>query len=113
MVARTSFARSIAALAISAGLAAGLAACSSEGAGTSCSSATQCTVTFDRSVADANVNILGVKLTLVSADADSVTLNLAGQDVTIENQQSASAGDLTVKLESITESQIVVAVSTS
>jgi hypothetical protein len=102
--------RVFAALALSVGLAAGLTGCSSEGASTSCSTS-QCTVTFDRSVANAKASVLGVEIELVSATDEAVTVNVAGQEVTVNNDQSATAGGLTIKLKSITDSQIVVEVS--
>ncbi|HCT81548.1 MAG TPA: hypothetical protein DGT23_34240 [Micromonosporaceae bacterium] len=103
-------ARVLAALALSAGLVAGLAACSSEGASTSCSTS-ECTITFDRSVADAKASVLGVEVVLVSATDKTVTLKVAGQEVTINNEQSATAGGLNLQLKSLSESQIVVEVS--
>ena len=104
-------ARALAAIALSAGLLGGLTACSGEGASTSCSSTSQCTVTFDRSVADANINVLGVEIAVVSATADDVTLKVAGQEVTIQSNQSVNAAGLQLKLQSVNDSQIVVEIS--
>jgi hypothetical protein len=103
-------ARVIATLALSAGLFASAAGCSSEGATTSCSTSA-CTITFDRSVDGAKASVLGVEVALVSATDTDVTLKVAGQEVTVQNDQSVAAGDFTVALNSITESEIQVEVS--
>lgn len=102
--------RVLAAPALSAGLVAGVSGCGGEGASTSCSTS-QCTVTFDRSVADAKASVLGVEVVLVRASDTTVTLTVAGQEITVNNDQSASAGGFTIKLKSLTDSQIVVEVA--
>ena len=90
-----------------------LAGCSGEGATTSCSSTTECTVTFDRKADTAKVNILGIDVSLVSADDTSVTLSVGGQQVTVQRDASATIGGLTLNVTSITADEIVVKVTRS
>jgi hypothetical protein len=90
-----------------------LAGCSGEGATTSCASTTECTVTFDRKADTAKVNILGVEISLVSADDSSVTLKVGGQQVTVQRDASASIGGLTVNVTSITADEIVLKITRS
>lgn len=62
----------------------------------------QCTVTIDREV-NASASVLGVEAKLVSADSDTVTLDVAGKQVTLtKGQQSAQVAGLQVTLDSIT-----------
>jgi hypothetical protein len=97
-------ARSVAALAL--GLAV-LTGCSSEGADTNCG-IDQCTVTFDRGV-DAQASVLGVDAKLVNAEDDKVTIEVAGEQLTLTvGQQGTEVAGLNVKLESVTDSQVVV-----
>jgi hypothetical protein len=87
-----------------------LAGCSSDGAQTDCS-LNACTVTFDRG-ADAGVNILGVEAKLIGTEDDRVTLEVAGEQVTLTTSQpSTEVGGLQVSLESANEDQIVVQIS--
>jgi hypothetical protein len=110
MVARK-LARQIAAVTLAAGLAAGsLAGCSGEGAESSCSTS-ECTITFDRSVADAQISILGVQVQVVSATDDAVTLKVADREATINRGEGVNVGDFEAKVESITDTEIVVKVS--
>ncbi|MBV1849249.1 hypothetical protein [Catellatospora tritici] len=110
MVARRT-GRQLAAVALAAVLASGsLAGCSGEGATATCSTST-CTITFDRSVNNAKISILGVEVQLVSADADTVTLKVAGNQVSINRGDGVKVGDLSVKVTSVTDSQIVVEAS--
>lgn len=110
MVARRT-GRLLAAVALATGLAAGaLAGCSGEGSTASCSTS-QCTVTFERSVDKANIKILGVQVELVSATADTVTIKVSDQEVTLNKGESVKVGDFQVKVQSITDSQVVVEVS--
>jgi len=105
-------ARVIATLALSAGLFASAAGCSSEGASTSCSTSA-CTVTFDRGVDGAKASVLGVEVALVSATDTTATLKVAGQEVTVQNEQAVEVGGLTVTLKSITDSEAQVEVTKS
>ena len=62
----------------------------------------QCTGTIDREV-NASASVLGVEAKLVSADSDTVTLDVAGKQVTLtKRQQSAQVAGLQVTLDSIT-----------
>lgn len=90
-----------------------LAGCSAENASANCPSTSECTITFDRSADNAKINVLGVEISVVSADDDSVTLKVGGQQVTVQRDASASIGGLTVNLTSITDSEIVVKVTRS
>ncbi|MFG2062974.1 hypothetical protein ACGFIK_16310 [Micromonospora sp. NPDC048871] len=96
-----------------AGLALGaalLAGCSSEGASTDCG-LDACTVTFDRGV-EANANILGVEAKLVGVQNDQVTLDIAGEQLTLTvGQQATEVGGLAVTLDSVTDSQVAVRIS--
>jgi hypothetical protein len=87
-----------------------VAGCDSEGADTDCS-LNACTVTFDRG-ADASVNILGVEAKLVGAEGDQVTLEVAGERVSLTPGQAATeVGGLQVELESADADQVVVQIS--
>jgi hypothetical protein len=62
----------------------------------------ECTVTIDREV-NASASVLGVEAKLVSADADTVTLDVAGKQVTLtKGQQSTQVAGLQLTLDSIT-----------
>jgi hypothetical protein len=62
----------------------------------------QCTVTIDREV-NASASVLGVEAKFVSADANTVTLQVAGEQVTLtKGQQAAQVGGLQVSLDQIT-----------
>ncbi|WP_329109207.1 hypothetical protein OG792_10855 [Micromonospora sp. NBC_01699] len=95
---------------LAAGLALGaalLAGCSSEGASTDCG-IDQCTVTFDRGV-EANASILGVNAKLVKAEGDQVTIEVAGEQLTLTvGQQATEIGGMAVTLQSVTDSQVQV-----
>ncbi|GIH10503.1 hypothetical protein Rhe02_85700 [Rhizocola hellebori] len=104
-------ARVIATLALSAGLFASAAGCSSEGASTSCSSTSACTITFDRGVDGAKASVLGVEVALVSATDTTATLKVAGQEVTVQNDQKVEVGDFTVTLKGLTESEAKVEIA--
>ncbi|HYN97806.1 MAG TPA: hypothetical protein VES42_28535 [Pilimelia sp.] len=84
-----------------------LAGCSSEGADTDCG-LDRCTVTFDRGV-DASVNILGVEAKLIGADGDRVTMEVAGERLSLTVGQAATeVGGLAVSVTSATDQQVVV-----
>ncbi|MEV4546053.1 MULTISPECIES: hypothetical protein [Micromonospora] len=97
-----------------AGLALGvavLAGCSSDGASTDCSIAGSCTVTFERGV-DASASILGVEAKLVGAQDDQVTIEVAGEQVTLlTGQQAAEVAGLSVTLDSVTDQEVKIRVS--
>jgi hypothetical protein len=94
---------------LTAGLALGvalLAGCSSEGASTDCG-IDQCTVTFDRGV-EANASILGVDAKLIKAEGEQVTVEVAGEQLTLTvGQQATEVGGMAVTLQSITDTQVV------
>ncbi|MDG4788338.1 hypothetical protein O7626_20765 [Micromonospora sp. WMMD1102] len=93
-----------------AGLALGvavLAGCSSEGATTDCG-LDACTVTFDRGV-DAQASILGVEAKLVGVDGDRVTLEVAGEQLSLTvGQQATEVGGLYATVQSADADQVVV-----
>ena len=62
----------------------------------------QCTVTIDRDV-NASASFLGVEATFVSADQNTVTLDVAGERIQLtKGQQAVEVGGLQVSLDSIT-----------
>lgn len=65
-----------------------------------------CTVTIDRTV-DASASVLGVEAKFVSADANTVTLEVAGEQVQLtKGQQAVDVGGLQVSLESIADNNV-------
>jgi hypothetical protein len=70
-----------------------------------------CTVTLDRTV-DASASVLGVEAKFISADADTATLEVAGEQIQLtKGQQAVDVGGLLVSLESITDSTIGIEVA--
>ena len=105
--ARTSIARAAAALALGAAL---LAGCSSEGASTDCG-LDQCTVTFDRGV-EGSVSVLGVDAKFIGADGDQVTVEVAGEQLSLTvGQQAAQVGGLAVSVDSVTDTQVAIRIA--
>ncbi|WKU05169.1 hypothetical protein [Micromonospora sp. HUAS LYJ1] len=96
-----------------AGLALGvavLAGCSSDGADTDCG-LDACTVTFDRGV-DARASILGVEAKLIGAQGDQVTVEVAGEQLSLTiGQQATEVGGFAVTLDSVTDQQVQIRVS--
>ncbi|MFG3579723.1 hypothetical protein [Micromonospora chersina] len=87
-----------------------LAGCSSENASTDCG-LDACTVTFDRGV-EASASILGVEAKLVGAEGDQVTVEVAGEQLSLTvGQQAAQAGGFSVTLDSVTDQQVVIRVA--
>jgi len=87
-----------------------LTGCSSEGASTDCG-LDACTVTFDRGV-DAKASVLGVEAKLIGADGDKVTVEVAGEQVSLTvGQQAVNVGNVSVTLDSVTDSQVVVRIA--
>jgi hypothetical protein len=71
----------------------------------------QCTVTLERSTS-ASASVLGVEAKFVSADANTVTLEVAGEQVQLtKGQQAVDVGGLQVSLDSITADNIGFVVS--
>ncbi|WP_460806513.1 hypothetical protein [Micromonospora zhanjiangensis] len=94
----------VAALALAATV---LAGCSGEGASTDCG-LDACKVTFDRNL-DASASVLGVDAKLVGADANGVTVEVAGEQLTLSvDQPDAQAAGLYVSLDSLDDSKAVV-----
>lgn len=98
------------ATALAAGLALGvavLAGCSSEGASTDCG-LDQCTVTFDRGV-EAKASVLGVDATFVGADDDVVTVEVAGERISLTvGQQATQVSGLWVSVESADDEHVAI-----
>lgn len=87
-----------------------LAGCSSEGASTDCV-LDACTVTFDRSV-EANASILGVEAKLIGVDDGQVTLEVAGEQLSLtRGQQAAQAGGFAVTLDAVTDTEVKIRVA--
>ncbi|MCZ7424483.1 hypothetical protein O7607_01945 [Micromonospora sp. WMMA1949] len=97
----------LAALALGAAL---LAGCSSEGAETDCG-LDACTITFDRGV-EASARILGVEAKLVGAEGDQVTVEVAGEQLSLTvGQQATEVAGFQVSLDSVTDQQVVLRVA--
>ncbi|SCF27208.1 hypothetical protein GA0074695_5028 [Micromonospora viridifaciens] len=87
-----------------------LAGCSSAGASTDCG-LDACTVTFDRGV-EARASIFGVEARLVGAQGDQVTVEVAGERLSLTTgQQAAEVGGLEVTVDSLTDEQVVLRVA--
>jgi hypothetical protein len=71
-----------------------------------------CTVTFPRS-GQAEVSVLGVTARLVRVDADIAQVEVAGQTVMVPVGGQTQVAGLVVRVDQITDSQVVVRVSTS
>jgi hypothetical protein len=85
-----------------------LAGCSSDNVDCSLD---QCTVTLERSTS-ASASVLGVEAKFVSADAETVTLEIAGEQVQLtKGQQAVDVGGLQVSLDSVTADAVKVKVS--
>lgn len=86
-----------------------LAGCG-DGSDTSCG-LDACTVTFDRGV-EAGVSVLGVEAKLVSAQNDTVTVEVAGERVTLMVGGAATdVAGLQVSLQSVDAEQIAIRIS--
>jgi hypothetical protein len=71
----------------------------------------QCTVTLDRSV-DASASVLGVQAKFVGAEGDKVTLEVAGEQVSLTvGQQATQVAGLNVALASVTPDDVSFTVS--
>jgi len=87
-----------------------LAGCSSGGASTDCG-LDQCTVTFQRGV-EGSTSVLGIEAKFVQADANTVTLEVAGQQISLTTGgQAVDVAGLQVSLSSITDSEVQVQIS--
>ena len=79
------------------------------GGNTSCSTE-GCTVTFERS-GNAEVSVLGVTARLVRVDADIAQVEVAGQTVMVPVGGQTEVAGLVVRVEQITDRQVVIRVS--
>jgi hypothetical protein len=71
----------------------------------------QCTVTLDNSV-DASASVLGVEAKVVGVDGDKVTLEVAGEQVSLTvGQQATQVAGLNVALAGVTPDNIRFTVS--
>jgi hypothetical protein len=71
----------------------------------------QCTVTIEKEV-NASASVLGVEAKFVSADADTVTLDVAGERISLtKGQQAVDVGGLSVSLDSVTADTVSFEVS--
>ena len=71
----------------------------------------QCTVSIARET-NASVSVLGVEAKFVSADENTVTLDIAGEQIQLtKGQQAVEVAGLQVQLESVTSDQIQLEVS--
>lgn len=100
---------------LAAGLALGLAVltgCSSEGASVDCG-IDACIVTFDRGV-EASVNILGVEARLIGVEGDLVTIEVAGERLSLtRDQQAVQVAGVWVSVHSANSEQVAIRVSHS
>ena len=69
-----------------------------------------CTVTFPRS-GSAEVSVLGVNARLVGVDAGIAQIEVAGQTVTVPVGGQTEVGGFVVRVEEITDQQVIVRVS--
>lgn len=87
-----------------------LTGCSSEGAETDCS-LDACTVTFDRGV-EARAEVLGIEAKLISAQNDQVTLEVAGEQISLTVGQAATqVAGMNVAVQSADDKKVVVLIS--
>ena len=87
-----------------------LAGCSSDGASTDCG-LDECIVTFDRGV-DARASVLGVEAKLVGVEGDRVTVEVAGEQLSLTvGQQGVQAGGLVVSIDSTDASHVAVRIA--
>jgi hypothetical protein len=98
--------RLLVAFLLAAGLA--LAGCGGQGADTQCG-VDGCAVTFDRT-GPAEVSVLGVTARLAGVEGDVARIEVAGQTVTVPVGGEAQVGGFTVRVESVTDTAVVVRV---
>jgi hypothetical protein len=82
------------------------AGCASGGSDTSCN-LDGCTITFPRS-GDSTVSALGIEARLVSVVDGAAELEVAGQRITVPVGGQADAGNVTVGVERVTDTEVVV-----
>ena len=72
-----------------------------------------CTVTIARET-NASASVFGVEAKFISADADTVTLEVAGEQIQLtKGQQAVDVGGLQVTLDSVTSDQVTLQVTRS
>jgi hypothetical protein len=70
-----------------------------------------CTVTLDRSV-NASAEVLGVEAKFVAADANTVTLQVAGEQIQLtKGQQAVQVAGLQVSLANVTQDNVQVTIA--
>ncbi|MEV6771882.1 hypothetical protein AB0N05_24980 [Nocardia sp. NPDC051030] len=70
-----------------------------------------CTVTFDRGV-NAKASVLGVDAELMAVNGDTVTLKVAGREVSVPVGDTRPADGLKVSVQEITGDKVVVKLAT-
>lgn len=90
-----------------------LAACTSGGDSTSSTdcSLDGCTVTFPRGEGSAEVSVLGVEARLDGVGDGTADLTVAGQDVSLAVGTSTEVGGLTVGVDSVSDTEVVVRIT--
>jgi len=91
-------------------LAVGLGALTGCGGGNTSCGTDGCTVTFPRT-GSAEVSVLGVTARLIRVDADIAQVEVAGQTVMVPVGGQTEVAGLVVRVEQITDQQVVVRVS--
>jgi hypothetical protein len=107
------FRRMLASLLFAAMVLGGAVGCGGENTGTKTNcSLSACTVTFDRGV-DAQASILGIQAKLIGVKGNRVTLEVAGQRITVPAGGQAQAEGFNVSVQKVTKKQVVVKIAAS
>jgi hypothetical protein len=85
-----------------------VAGCGGQGSQTDCG-LDGCTITFQRS-GEAAVSVLGVEARLVGVQDGAAQLEVAGQQITVPVGGETNAGNFTVAVEQVTDTEVVVRV---
>jgi hypothetical protein len=83
--------------------------CSSSGSKTSCDLG-GCTITFSRD-GTPSVSVLGIEARLVGVQDNQATVSVAGHEMTIPVGGESQSDGFTVRLERLTDTEVVVRVS--
>ncbi|WP_460696125.1 hypothetical protein [Nocardia thraciensis] len=90
----------------------GVAACSTEGQGTTSDcDISGCTITFDRGV-NAKASFLEVEAELVAVNGNTVTLKVAGQQVDVPVGETQPASGINLTVQEVTQDKVVVKAAT-
>ncbi|MEU7222085.1 hypothetical protein [Nocardia iowensis] len=90
----------------------GVAACTTEGPGTKTEcNVGGCTVNFARGV-NAKASILGVDAELLAVNGNTVTLKVAGQEVSVPVGETQPADGVNVTVQEVTSDKVVVKFAT-